>query len=127
MACTIAPSYAFIYSRNGPNLGLLSLIITDPYFYTLAQDGVPITVELNLRKVYVGKLDSRETEEFSFEMTDMERRLVEGGGMSEAYRNYGKGVFEMLCAPSGAEKGGGAEINDKALTGADGKEKKLDW
>ncbi|MCJ1229307.1 hypothetical protein MMC12_005972 [Toensbergia leucococca] len=127
VACTIAPSYAFIYSRNGPNLGLLSLIITDPYFYTLAQDGVPITVELNLRKVYVGKLDSRETEEFSFEMTDMERRLVEGGGMSEAYRNYGKGVFEMLCAPSGAEKGGGAEINDKALTGADGKEKKLDW
>lgn len=99
--CVIARSFAFIYARNQPNLGLLGIVIDDDEFHRLATDGVDIEVDLDAREVRVaGKI-------FGFKLDDMELALVENKGMSAAYKRFGKQVFEKL---TGNETDSGVEM-----------------
>ncbi|GFP54384.1 putative aconitate hydratase [Trichoderma asperellum] len=45
--CVIAQSFAFIYGRNQPNLGLPGIIIQDEKFFQLAQSGEEVVVDMN--------------------------------------------------------------------------------
>ncbi|KAL3485306.1 aconitase iron-sulfur domain-containing protein [Aspergillus germanicus] len=90
--CVIARSFAFIYGRNQPTIGLLGITITDDRFYEAARTGTPIEINPSARVVTIAELN------FSFEMDDMELALIRRSGLAAAYKMFKKGVFESLCA-----------------------------
>ena len=96
--CVIAKSFAFIYGRNQPNLGLLGIVIQDPQFYTAAVDCANIEVDLDSRTVKVGG------GEWGFELSAMEKELIGAGGMAQAFEKFGKRLFEVMCSPVGRPK-----------------------
>ncbi len=49
----IARSFAFIYGRNQPSLGLLGVTVTDEEFYTAAQEGEDITLDIPTRTITI--------------------------------------------------------------------------
>lgn len=92
MQCVIAKSFAFIYGRNQPALGLLGIVILDEEFYQAVQvDGTDITIDMYGREIdVVGK-------KFKFQLDDLEIRLIENKGIAEAYKRFGKSIFKELC------------------------------
>lgn len=88
----IAKSFAFIYGRNQPTLGLLGITIpeSETEFYQLAKEGEEITVDVPERVVRVGG------KEFGFAMSDMEYRLTTNRGMNEAYKRFGPAIWEKM-------------------------------
>ena len=96
MQCVIAESFAFIFSRNSPSLGLVTITITDPAFYKLAADGVDMSIDLEANRLQVsGKT-------FGFEFSAMERQLMELGGITQAFHKHGKTLFQTMVKPPGA-------------------------
>ena len=108
--CVIARSFAFIYGRNQPNLGLLGFTIKDDAFYAAATEGAEIEITLDTRTVRVGG------KEFEFQLTDLELSLLVNRGMTEAYKRFGKNVFESLRGGAGS----GAEVHGEAAGGEKG-------
>ena len=92
MQCVIARSFAFIFNRNLPNLGILRFIIDDNAFYELAVDGAEIQISLDERKVQIGGST------FHFQLSDMELALIENQGMTTAYQRFGSEIFQSLAA-----------------------------
>ena len=92
MKCVIARSFAFIYSRNQPSLGLLGITISDDGFHSLAQDGVEINIDLDENVLYV------DGKRFSFQLSPMEKQLMNLGGITPAFKKFGKNLFEKLCS-----------------------------
>ncbi|KAJ2620222.1 hypothetical protein GGI26_005179 [Coemansia sp. RSA 1358] len=88
----IAKSYAFIYSRNQPNMALLGIVLKDEKFYELAQEGAEVSIDLPGRRIYC----SGHT--FSFNLSTMEERLILGGGVTEMYKKYGNLLFRAAIA-----------------------------
>lgn len=95
--CVIAKSFAFIFSRNSPSLGLPIIVITDQKFYDLAEEGHEISIDLEGNRLQVGG------EEFTFQFSSMERKLMELGGITQAFHKYGKELFQTMVKPSGAK------------------------
>ncbi|EHK47694.1 hypothetical protein TRIATDRAFT_44417 [Trichoderma atroviride IMI 206040] len=89
--CVIAESFAFIYGRNQPSLGLLGFTMDDPAFYKAAADGEEISISLETNSLTIGD------REFSFSLSAMERELVEAGGITPAFKKFGKQLFDMIC------------------------------
>jgi 3-isopropylmalate dehydratase small subunit len=89
----IAKSFAFIFGRNLPNLGLLGIIISDSKFYEVAVDAADISIDLVERKIKVGD------GEWEFELSQMEKELIKAGGITHAFEKFGKRLFEVMCAP----------------------------
>lgn len=126
ITCVIAKSYAFIYARNSPSLGLMSIVIADNEFYELAQDGKEVEISLSDGEVRVdGKA-------FGFEFSELERKLMDLGGIAQAFQQHGKGMFEALSKPG--RGAGGARVfapssdPGKPAAAGDGKEKAgLEW
>ena len=106
----IAKSFAFIYGRNQPNLGLLGFVMDDDEFYKLAGDGVEIHVDVTGRTVTVGG------KTFPFQLSELEWQLVKQGGMTPAFRKWGKGLLEVMTAttPGGSRELGMNERKEKA-------------
>lgn len=94
--CVIAESFAFIFSRNSPSLGLVTIAITDPAFYKLASHGVEISIDLEANRLEVGG------EAFGFAFSAMERQLMELGGITQAFHKHGKTLFQTMVKPPGA-------------------------
>jgi 3-isopropylmalate dehydratase small subunit len=101
--CVIARSFSFIYGRNQPNIALLGIIINDDDFYARVTPGVDIEVILNRRVVVVDV-----KHEYSFELDEVELRLIERRGLAKAFLEFGGQVFQSLCGeapePSRPEK-----------------------
>lgn len=91
--CVIAKSFAFIYGRNQPNLGLLGITITDPKFYEAARDEADIDINLAARKVRVGD------EEWGFVLSQMEKELIKAGGITQAFEKFERRLFQVMCTP----------------------------
>lgn len=92
MICVIAQSFAFIYSRNQPNLGLLGITIPDPGFHARCADGAAIAIDLDAQHV---ELDGTR---YPFRLSAMERQLIASGGITAAYQKFGRKLFEVMCA-----------------------------
>ncbi|KAJ9609219.1 hypothetical protein H2200_006991 [Cladophialophora chaetospira] len=119
----IARSFAFIYGRNQPSLGLLGVTITDDEFHSLAQDGEAITLDIPSRTVSVaGK-------SFDFRLSEMEYNLTVNNGVAESYRRFGKGIWEEFTGKG--KKEGEKEISlmkAAAEGGGEGKgDERLEW
>ncbi|KAG9771810.1 Aconitase htyD [Exophiala dermatitidis] len=89
--CVIARSFAFIYARNQPNIGLLGIVIEDESFYLAAQDGREIRVDLERNSVRCG------AQTFKFSLSQMEKQLIAAGGLTEAFRRFGTRLFDVMC------------------------------
>jgi 3-isopropylmalate dehydratase small subunit len=89
--CVIAKSFAFIYARNQPNIGLLGITIADDDFYRLATRGADISIDLASSQVYCGG------KAFAFQLSAMEKSLIAAGGLTEAFKKFGTHVFDALC------------------------------
>jgi homoaconitate hydratase len=87
---TIAKSYAFIYARNQANNGLLGIRLENPEFYTLAQEGAEISVDME-RKVI-----TCQGRKFEFELDPIEEALLCAGGLLNVYEKYGSSLFRKL-------------------------------
>ena len=107
MQAVIARSFAFIYGRNQPSLGLLGIVMGEEAFYELAVEGAEIEIDVPARNVRVGG------KEFGFKMAEMEYRLTMNKGITEAYRRFGKKIWEKLTE-------GGGEVEAKVEGGLDG-------
>jgi 3-isopropylmalate dehydratase small subunit len=89
--CVIAKSFAFIYARNQPNIGLLGITIADVEFHRLAAQGSEISIDLAISQVRCGG------KSFGFQLSDMEKSLIAAGGLTEAFKKFGTHVFDALC------------------------------
>ncbi|KAK3692463.1 aconitase family protein [Podospora appendiculata] len=96
--CVIARSFAFIFARNMPNLGLLGIVVEDDDFYRLARDGFEIAVDVDGRTVKVGG------KEFRFVLSELEIQLWRQGGMSRAFATWGKGLLSKMTSPVKGKK-----------------------
>ncbi|KAJ9194052.1 hypothetical protein DTO164E3_4742 [Paecilomyces variotii] len=101
--CVIAKSFAFIFQRNMPNLGLLGITMTDDAFYESAADGAEISIDFTARLIEV------DGKRFGFELSRMERELFKYGGIASAFRKFGNSLFEKMTGPKNL--GGANEIS----------------
>ena len=86
----IARSFAFIYSRNQPSLGLLVIVMEDEAFFEAAKEGEDITIDIASRTVTVGE------REFPFRLSNMEYKLTINNGIAKTYGRFGKAIWEKL-------------------------------
>ncbi|KAI1426361.1 hypothetical protein F5Y12DRAFT_784069 [Xylaria sp. FL1777] len=97
--CVIAETFAFIYARNQPNIGILGIQVPrgsdGPSLYDLAQMGSEIEVDMGASVIRCGG------SEFHFELSEIERQLIQVGGIKKAFQRFGKGLFDQLCRPQG--------------------------
>lgn len=97
--CVIAKSFAFIYGRNQPNLGLLGIEINDPLFWAIVDHNKSVKIDLDRALVQL-EVNSGFWESFSFRLSPMQRRLMECGGVEKAFNKYGKRVWQALTTPA---------------------------
>ena len=113
--CVIARSFAFIYGRNQANLGMLGFVINDDEFFEAAVDGAEISIDVGRRTVEVGG------KKFDFQLSEIERQLVQCGGISPAFKTWGKGLLEVMCSPKPT-----GNVGDGLMTEEAG-QKELSW
>ncbi len=93
--CVIAESFAFIYARNQPNIGILGIQVSrggdGKDLYDIAQMGSEIEVDMAASVIRCGG------SEFHFELSEMEKQLIQVGGIKKAFERFGKGLFDQLC------------------------------
>lgn len=59
--------------------------------------------------------------EFSFEFSELEKRLMDLGGIAQAFNKHGKGIFEALSRPQGGrQRVGGSKVFEPSGKGGDG-------
>lgn len=87
--CVIAKSYAFIYGRNQYNMALYGIIINDDKFYEIATEDKQIEIDINKRVVTI------DGKKFSFLLSSMEEKLIEGGGVTDLYSKYKNELFRV--------------------------------
>ena len=90
----IAKSFAYIYSRNQPNMALLGVIVKDPKFYELALEDVEVELDISKRSVTIG------SDSFKFVLDPMEEMLISGGGVTSLYSKFGAGLFRKTIEKS---------------------------
>ncbi|RAQ56735.1 aconitase family protein [Aspergillus flavus] len=88
--CVIAESFAFIFQRNMPNLGLLGITMPEKLFHAAADDGAEIEIDLNDSII---NMDGRP---FRFSLSPMERELFHHGGIASAFGKFGSNLFEAM-------------------------------
>ncbi|KAF7179654.1 hypothetical protein CNMCM7691_008703 [Aspergillus felis] len=90
--CVIAKSFAFIFQRNMPNLGLLGITMPNEAFYAAAKDGSHISIDLHAHVIGIDGL------QFEFQLSHIEQELFRHGGITSAFRKFGNRLFEELTA-----------------------------
>ncbi|KAJ3460268.1 hypothetical protein MRS44_011135 [Fusarium solani] len=88
--CVIAKSFAFIYSRNQPSLGLWGFTMVDSRFYEKAQTGEAINIDLGFNELTIGG------DRFRFQLTDIEKALTKRGGIIKAFNQHGTKVYNVI-------------------------------
>lgn len=116
----IARSFAFIYGRNQPSLGLLGIVMEEEDFYAAAKDEVPISIDVPKRIITVG--DGGGKKEFRFELSEMEEQLMRNRGVTKSFKKYGKAIWEKLT--DGGPEREGHEIPRAEHVNADSR---LNW
>ena len=90
----VARSFAFIYGRNQPSLGLLGITISDEGFFEAAREGQDVIIDILGRTTQVGGVGGEGGQIFPFRLSEMEYNLTVNNGMIESYRKFGKTIWE---------------------------------
>ena len=93
----IARSFAFIYSRNQPSLGLLGIAMDDEAFFEAAKEGEDIRIDI------AGRLIEVAGQKFSFRLSNMEYKLTVNNGIAKTYGKFGKAIWERLMQEESSE------------------------
>ena len=93
----IARSFAFIYSRNQPSLGLLGIVMENEEFYQAAQEGEDITIDVGTKSIDVGG------KRFPFRLSNMEYKLTVNNGIAKTYGRFGKAIWQKLMQEESSE------------------------
>ena len=101
----IAKSFAFIYGRNQPSLALLGIVIKDEEFYTHAEEGAEVEIDVPRRVVRCGSFV------YPFNLSPIEEALVGAGGIAEIYKLLGASMFRNL--QKRAQRQQGLQRSDK--------------
>ncbi|CRL28582.1 Aconitase-like core [Penicillium camemberti] len=88
--CVIAKSFAFIFQRNMPNLGLLGITMEEDSFFQIASDGMLIAIDLNSSIIEV------DGKRFGFKLSQMESEIFQFGGIASAFGLFGKKLLEAI-------------------------------
>ncbi|KAJ6115222.1 Aconitase/3-isopropylmalate dehydratase large subunit alpha/beta/alpha subdomain 1/3 [Penicillium sp. IBT 16267x] len=88
----IAPTFAFIYDRNQLNMGLFNITLPDPEFYSLANEDSIVIIDREAKTVQVGGTDQI----FNYQQSEMEKTLLEAGGVLPLYNRFGRSVFREI-------------------------------
>ncbi|OGM47661.1 aconitase family protein [Aspergillus bombycis] len=88
--CVIAQSFAFIFQRNMPNLGLLGITVPERSFHAAVENGAEIAIDFDDSTI---NMDGRI---FRFNLSPMERELFHHGGIASAFRKFGRNLFEAM-------------------------------
>ncbi|KAM3420653.1 hypothetical protein BST61_g3909 [Cercospora zeina] len=88
--CVIAKSFAYIFSRNMPNVGMLAITITDDDFYQVAEHGEAIAIDIDQRRIDIGSKSWR------FSLGSTELGLISIGGLGMALKTYGSDLFAAI-------------------------------
>ncbi|KAL0940267.1 3-isopropylmalate dehydratase large subunit 2 [Colletotrichum truncatum] len=105
--CVIAESFAFIYSRNQPSLGLWGFVIDDPQFYEKETMGKDIEIDLDNNLLTIDRVN------FGFQLSQLEKKLTKLGGLTNAFNQFGKRVYDVLTGQKSPEKGLTKELKPK--------------
>ncbi|KAK4506374.1 hypothetical protein PRZ48_000104 [Zasmidium cellare] len=88
----VAKSFAFIYSRNQPSLGLLGIVMPESSgFYQKATEGKSIDIDVEERLI---KIDGEG--EWSFQLSAIEEGLLKNKGIAQAYSLFGRGMWDKF-------------------------------
>jgi len=91
----IAKSFAFIHRRNLVNEAVPHLVLTDPDFHALVQEGDALEVDLRAATVTHGPSGRRFT---AAPVSPLVHALQSEGGLVPAIRRLGRHLFEVLPA-----------------------------
>jgi 3-isopropylmalate dehydratase small subunit len=91
----IAKSFAFIHKRNLVNEALPFLVVRDPTFYQLAQEGTGIAIDFDRAEVEVAGCRFA-----AHGATPMIQALSREGGLVLAIQRHGTTVFTQLAEPT---------------------------
>ncbi|KAI1617378.1 hypothetical protein EDD36DRAFT_454669 [Exophiala viscosa] len=119
--CVIAKSFAFIYGRNQPNLGLLGFELKDSRFWAVVDNNKSMKIDLD-HTVLRLEVEPGIWEPFPFQLSQMQRRLMDCGGAEKAFSRYGKNLWQALTAHS---SDGTAEVS--GLPKVDVQPSKTEW
>ncbi|KIX06230.1 uncharacterized protein Z518_04205 [Rhinocladiella mackenziei CBS 650.93] len=114
----IARSFAFIYGRNQPSLGLVGVTMTDDAFFGAAREGEDITLDFPSRTIHVAG------QTFPFQLSEMEYHLTLNNGIAESFRKYGKRIWENFTKGTAREKSIAKALEEGAETKRDSK---MEW
>ncbi|RDW61206.1 Aconitase dehydratase large subunit, alpha subdomain 1 [Aspergillus mulundensis] len=112
----IAPSFAFIYDRNQLNMGLFSITLQDDAFYAHVQEDSVVIIDREKKIVRIDGLDQA----FAYQQSEMEKTLLEAGGVLPLYSRFGRAVFRGI-ARANTSRGERPKAPAKGLSGG------LEW
>ncbi|RHY30215.1 hypothetical protein DYB32_004515 [Aphanomyces invadans] len=101
----IAKSFAYIYARNQPNNALLGIVITDPVFHKLAEEGSTVSVDLPKRQVMIGD------KSFPFALTVLEEAFLVEGGLTQLFKRYKTDLFRAAMQPKVPKEEGNCQTS----------------
>ena len=107
--CVVAKSFAFIFGRNLPSLGLLGFVMPEESdFWDVAWggeggvgEGREVEVDVERRKVRVDTTGRGQWREWGFELSEMEFGLTVNKGVTESFRRFGRGIWEEMMRKDG--------------------------
>ena len=124
----IVKSFAFIYSRNQPSLGLLGIVIEDEAFYEAATDNALLTIDIQNRNIRVG--EESNVKECPFNMPEMEYRLRASRRINAAYGKFKNRVGEHMVgniSPQPKAEETAFDVFDKIVGKTGGVDSRLQW
>jgi hypothetical protein len=102
-------------------MALLGITLDDDEFFTLAQEGVEVEVDVKDRKIICCN------KEFKFGLSLMEEKLIAAGGVTEMYQKYGSRLFRAAVSAEGSSAGGCGSEASKEVGGDGCGTKELAW
>ncbi|EXJ83387.1 hypothetical protein A1O1_07009 [Capronia coronata CBS 617.96] len=124
----IARSFAFIYGRNQPSLGLLAVTVVEDEFFQAATDGEEIVLDIPRRSVSVGAGGRLGT--WSFQLSEMEFNLTVNHGLTESYNKFGKSIWGKFTGSGSGkneDKSVAKALEEGVATERTSQERKVQW
>ena len=135
--CVIAKSFAFIFARNLPSLGLwgFTIPVESDFWDQVYKDEMnerEIEVDLVGRKVKVN-LEEEGWKEWEFELSEMEYQLTMNKGVTESFNRLGRGIWAGMMKDGektsvrGGHAGGSNTGEIEMGSESTEMEKKIEW
>ena len=74
-------------------MGLFNVTLADPGFYALAKEGSFVIIDRQARTLQIEGTDHV----FHYQQSEMEKTLLEAGGVLPLYNKFGRAVFRQIA------------------------------